>query len=141
MNRIHAIALLTIATLSATVGARAQQRAVIANIPFNFTVADEVLPAGEYSLSTSTSGIVQIQSANHQLFVKVTASHSNHEAEARTELVFSRYGSNYFLHQILDPHTSSLNVDIGSSKSERKARAHQEEAKLPPTESVLVAAR
>ena len=39
MKRIQAIALLTIATLSATVGARAQQRAVIANIPFNFTVA------------------------------------------------------------------------------------------------------
>lgn len=141
MKRIHAIALLTIATLSATAEARAQERAVIANIPFNFTVGEKVLPAGEYTLFSPSYGIVQIRSANHQLVVEVTAFHSNHEAEAGTELVFSRYGSDYFLHRILDPSTSSLNLDIGSSKSEKRARAHQEEATLPPAESVLVAAR
>ena len=141
MKRIHAIALLTIATLSATAGARAQERAVIANIPFNFTVGEKVLPAGEYTLSSPSSGIVLIRSANQQFVAEVVASHSNHETYAGTKLVFNRYGSEYFLHRILDTSTSRLNLDIGSSKSEKRAWAHQEEAALPPAESVLVAAR
>ena len=69
------------------------------------------------------------------------ASHSNHEAEAGTQLVFSRYGNEYFLQRILDPSTSRLNLDLVSSKSERKARSRQQEARLPSAEPVLIAAR
>jgi hypothetical protein len=40
MKRISAIALFTIATLAAATGLAAQESAVKANIPFNFTVGD-----------------------------------------------------------------------------------------------------
>jgi hypothetical protein len=141
MKRIQAIALLVIASLSATTGILAQERAITANVPFNFTVGEKLLPAGEYVISSPASGVVQIQSANHQFVADVIASQSYHQAEAGTQLVFNRYGSEYFLHRILDPSTSSLNMDLGSSKSEKRARMRQEEAKLPMTEPILVAAR
>jgi hypothetical protein len=141
MKKTQAIALLAIASLSATTGILAQERVVAANVPFNFTVGEKLLPAGEYVISSPTSGIVQVRSANHEFVAQVIASHSNHEADAGTQLVFDRYGSEYFLHRILDPSTSRLNLDLGSSKSERKARARQQEAKLPSAEPVLIAGR
>ncbi len=141
MKRIHAIALLAIATISATTGVLAQERAVKANVPFNFSVGEEMLPAGEYILSSPASGVVKIQSANRQFVAEVSASPSYRETDAGIQLVFDRYGSEYFLHRILDPSTSSLNLDLGSSKSEKRARARQQEAKLPSAEPILIAAR
>ena len=141
MKRIQAIALLAIASLSATTGILAQERAITANVPFDFTVGEKLLPAGEYIISSPASGVVQIQSANHELVADVIASQSYHQADAGTQLVFNRYGSEYFLHRILDPSTSSLNMDLGSSKGEKRARMRQEEARLPSTEPILVAAR
>jgi hypothetical protein len=140
MKRIHAIALLAVTLLAANLSVQAQER-VVANVPFSFTVGEKLLPAGEYIFSSPEPGIVQIRSVDHRLFAEVTSSHSSHEAGAHIQLVFNRYGSEYFLHRILNPSTGRLNLDIGSSTSERRARARREEAKLAPPESVLVAAR
>jgi hypothetical protein len=47
MKRLSAIALFTIVTLVAATGLVAQQPASKANIPFNFSVGDTSVPAGE----------------------------------------------------------------------------------------------
>lgn len=49
MNRIAAIAVFAGATLMTASSARAQGSVVKANVPFNFTVNDTVLPAGNYT--------------------------------------------------------------------------------------------
>lgn len=141
MKMIQSILLLTLASLSVTTGVLAQERAVSANVPFAFSVGERLLPAGEYVLSSPTSGIIQIRSADRQFIAEVTASHSNDEADAGAKLVFNRYGSEYFLHRVLDRSTYRLNLDLGSSKMEKQARARQQEAKLPPEAPVLIAAR
>lgn len=139
MKPTHAIALLTVALLSATDGVLAQQRAVMANVPFSFTVGTNVLPAGKYTISSRSSGVVQIKSTDGQISTRLVAVKSYHESAGGTELIFNRYGDRYFLHRVLCPSTSRLNLDFPSSKSEQKLR--KREAKLQGDEQLLIAAR
>ena len=52
MNRISAIALLTISSLATCTAAIAQQPTLKTNIPFDFTVGNTWMPAGEYRISS-----------------------------------------------------------------------------------------
>ena len=139
MKRISAIALFTIATLAAATGLAAQESAVKANIPFNFTVGDTSMPAGEYIISRPASHIVKIQSADRQHAAFVVASHSYEEAGAAGKVVFDKYGEYYFLRHILCPTDTTLNLDIPSGKAEKRVRTM--EARLQKGENTLVAAR
>ena len=64
MKRISALALLTIASMATCTGAIGQQSAIKANIPFDFTVGDIWMPAGEYTISSPTREVVQVRSAD-----------------------------------------------------------------------------
>jgi hypothetical protein len=139
MKRISAIAMFTIATLAASTGLVAQQPAVKANIPFNFTVGEQAMPAGEYIISSPSRHVIQIQSADRQHVGLVIGSESSHELAANPALVFDKYGEYYFLHRILSPQNTSLNLDVALGKAEKRVRTR--EAKLETGEQFLVAAR
>jgi hypothetical protein len=140
MKRISAIALFTIATLAASTGLFAQQPAVKANIPFNFTVGEQSMPAGDYTITSPSRHIVLIQSADRQHFGMVIGSDSSHEAAAgRPALVFDKYGEYYFLHRVLSPANTSLNQDVALGNVEKRVRIR--EARLGTEEQILVAAR
>jgi hypothetical protein len=139
MRRISAIALFTIATLAAATGLVAQEPAVKANIPFNFTVGETFMPAGEYIISRPDSHLVKIQSADRQYVALVVSSHSYDEAGATGKVVFDKYGEYYFLRHILSPTNTTLNLDIPSGKAEKRVRT--QEARLQTGEKTLVAAR
>jgi hypothetical protein len=139
MKRISVIALFTIATLAAAPGLVAQEPAVKANIPFNFTVGDTSMPAGEYIISRPYLHVVKIQSADRQHEALVVSSHSYHEAGATGKVVFDKYGEYYFLRRILSPTDATLNLDIPSGKAEKRVRT--QEARLQTGDRTLVAER
>jgi hypothetical protein len=139
MKRISAIALFTIVTLAAATGLVAQEPAVKANIPFNFTVGDKSMPAGEYTISSPNWHIVKVQSADMQYVELVVGSKSYRESAAGSELVFDKYGEFYFLRRILSPTATSLNLDIAQGKVEKRVRTR--EAMLQTGEQTLVATR
>ena len=139
MKRISAITLLTIATLASSTGLFAQQPAVEANIPFNFTVGDQSMPAGEYIISSPSRHILQVQSADRKHVGMVIGSPSYHEQRAHPTLVFDKRGEYYFLHRILSPGNTSLNLDLAVGKAEKRAQTR--EAMLGTNEQILVAAR
>jgi hypothetical protein len=139
MKRICAISLFTIVTLAASTGLVAQEPTVKANIPFNFTVGNRSMPAGEYTISAPDQNIVKIQSADRQHMELVTAIHSSHEPAAGAQLVFDKCGDYYFLHRILSSRSTSLNLDVALGKVEKRVRTR--EAKLETGEQTLVAAR
>ena len=139
MKRISAIALFTIATLAASTGLFAQQPAVKANIPFNFTVGEKSMPAGEYTITSPSRHIVLIQSADRQHFGMVIGSDSSHEMASGPALVFDKYGEYYFLHRVLSPANISLNQDVALGNLEKRVRIR--EARLETEEHILVAAR
>lgn len=139
MKPISAIALFTIATLAAATSLVAQQPAVAATIPFNFTVGDHSMPAGDYIISSPASHLVKIVSADRREVAFALGSHSFHEAQGTPKLVFDRYGELYFLHRILSPGDAALNLDVVQGKPEK--RVQRREASLQTMHEILIATR
>src|SRR5277367_1125944 len=98
MKRNVAIALLAVSTLAAAGKAVAQEPAVQATVPFEFTVGGKMLPADTYTITSSESGVIMIRNADDHYWAKTTASHSNQESARGSELVFDKYEDKYFLH-------------------------------------------
>ena len=74
-----------------------------ANIPFDFTVADKQLPAGQYSIGRSqpTVGdlILAISNSDGRANA-ITIPVQTMEPQNATKLIFHRYGDQYFLYQV-----------------------------------------
>jgi hypothetical protein len=100
-------AVLAMAIIVAGVSAQAQslQYKLTVDIPFDFQVANQKLPAGKYSV-----GRAQEMSGDTVLQVRSTDGHSTAnrfsipivsvKTKNRGELVFHRYGDQYFLSEI-----------------------------------------
>ena len=141
MNRISAVTLLAVASLATCGRAIAQQSIIKANIPFNFTVGNTWMPAGEYTISSPLQHMVQLQSADHAKTVEIVSSQSYNESRSGSELVFDKFGDQYFLHRVLCPRITSLNLDVPQGKAEKEARSRSLEANLHNREEILVAAK
>jgi hypothetical protein len=138
MKPISALALLSLAASFAVTGAVAQNVALKAQIPFAFTAGNSSLPAGTYTISSPSSGLVRL-AGEHGEYSMITSSHSFSESKkGQNALVFDKVGSQYFLHHILCPARAQMNVDIPTWKAERNARERQAVAQTG--EPVLVMA-
>ena len=96
---------LTILSLFVTFGvvstyAQSNMR-LTANIPFEFSVGNKVLPAGEYTVTYIFEDVAQIRSedcSESQSFFTIPAQAGARRNES--SLVFHRYGDQYFLSTI-----------------------------------------
>jgi hypothetical protein len=83
----------------ASVSGYAQSSSMRVSIPFEFTVGQTVLPAGDYAVQgNSLAGLVSIQTTNlnsRAFATAIRAVRSN--AQDQPTLVFNHYGSSYFL--------------------------------------------
>ncbi len=61
MKRSTAIAILAIANFAMAGTSFAQSRGVKANVPFDFTVGNKLLPAGTYTIKEDSSRIIVSQ--------------------------------------------------------------------------------
>jgi len=134
LNKL-ALALSVVAALVMLVPAAHAQNKTIANIPFDFTVQNVTLPAGEYSLqatSATLSGLVQITNADTRKTVMVMAapSLSSHKgkADGNGKLIFHRYGDRYFFAEVWSPNgptggvmPSKLERELQSSEGKQMA--------------------
>jgi hypothetical protein len=71
------------------------------NIPFEFSVGNETLPAGEYTVRQMFQGVLMIQNEDRsatKIFSTIGAKARNIPNES--SLVFHRYGDEYFLSKI-----------------------------------------
>jgi hypothetical protein len=139
MKRITALALFTIASLASYSAATAQQPGMRAKIPFDFTVGNTSLPAGEYTITSPSEPVVWLRNTDNGSTATVVSTHSYRDSGAVSELVFLKYGDHYFLHCALGGSHSAMNLDIAPGKAEKEARI--QEAKLHNGHEVLVAAR
>lgn len=91
-----------LAFMSAVVSANGQTSiAVAAKVPFEFTVGDKVLPAGEYTVKSlkSSSDIMEIRTQGEAAMRLSTAIKTNKGLKSG-KLVFHRYGQRYFLAEV-----------------------------------------
>ena len=141
MKHITAFALFLAATIITAGKAIAQDYAVRATIPFSFTVNGKVLPAGNYTIGTDVTSprILKISDRTqhaHALALSMPAAEEKHKSN---QLVFHKYGDQYFLCEIRSQE-SSLNVELPTSNQEKRARAETQVAKAPVQSSEIMIA-
>jgi hypothetical protein len=90
--------LLAVSAVSAS--AQSLRSVAEAKVPFGFRVGDASLPAGEYSILTNGAGLVLIRNDQDKKGVFALGNTQASVSEAPAQLVFNRYGENYFLSQI-----------------------------------------
>jgi hypothetical protein len=136
MKPLAAIAFAAIASFITAGGALAQEHIAVANVPFNFNVGDKVLPPGTYTLRSPAPGIILIENREKTASTMTTAYHDANEVRSAGELVFSRYGNQYFLKEVLCP-DASISAALPTSKQEKRTRML--EAVVPGRSEVLLA--
>jgi hypothetical protein len=96
--------IVALAFATAIVSANAQSsNRVVAEIPFQFSVGDQALPAGKYAVkATGAQGnALMIQSADaKRSAIRLTNSIESTRNNERARLVFHRYGDRYFLAEV-----------------------------------------
>ena len=133
MKRITVLAFLTAALISMG-SACAHAQAPVFKVPFDFTVDNLVLPAGTYQVSYyAPKSAILIRSEDGR-FHAFTAIHPADPSTSDSEVVFTKYGNQYFLHEVLCG-AVSMNVALPTSKLEKRARI--QEAQLPHSETVV----
>jgi hypothetical protein len=114
--------------------------ALIANIPFQFSIGNQSLPAGEYTVrSTSDNSrnvVLRIQSRDGKISAMLLVGTVAGKAQERAKLVFHRYGNQYFFAQAwLD----GTGLEAQKSRGEH-ARERAIVANKMPTASLVVTA-
>jgi hypothetical protein len=99
--------LLAMAIIVAGVSAQAQslQYKLTVNIPFAFTVSNQILPAGKYQIGraheSSGDTVLQIRSTDGQSTTnRFSIPIVTFKTKSRGELIFHRYGDQYFLAEV-----------------------------------------
>jgi len=100
---------------------------VRATIPFDFTVADQKFPAGEYSFSRgqTTSGDLVLRVSKvegNQAAFRLTSAVITSVPKQSATLIFHQYGDQYFLSQVW-PAGGKVGRLLYESNAEREARA------------------
>ena len=132
MKSITVLAFLTAALISVG-SACAHAQAAGFKVPFDFTVGNQVLPAGTYQVGyypTKNAILIQSQDSRFHAFI------TTHLADPSTrdgEVIFAKYGNRYFMHEVLCS-AMSMNVEIPKSTREKQVRI--QEAQLPHGEAV-----
>lgn len=109
MNKILLIfvAMFFVAIISVVKTSAQVTDALVADIPFDFTVRDKTLPAGHYivkALSDSNHHLMIIRTQDGKAeTVFATESAYAREAPHEGELIFNRVGNHYFLYELFDP--------------------------------------
>ena len=140
MKHITAIALFIAATFITAGKAIAQDYAVRATIPFHFTVNGTQLPAGNYTLGPDVTNprILKISDRTQHVHVMALAMPSGDEKRKANQLVFHKYGNQYFLCEIRSQE-SAINVQLATSKQEKRAREETQQAGLRVNDEVMIA--
>ena len=104
MNRkvYNVLAAIGLFAMLAAPAIQAQSNAMVADIPFQFTVGKATLPSGEYRIKSVSDSTLMIRSKDgHQGAMAMTVAVTSHESGDTGKLVFNRYGDQYFLSKVL----------------------------------------
>lgn len=115
---------LSLLAIAGGTSARAQVTDTIkADVPFDFTVGHQVLPAGHYTirrLDDSLPGVMEISCSDSRTArIFLTGGAQIAKEPRHTELIFDRVGDRYFLSKIFEV-GNSYGVEVQESRAERK---------------------
>jgi hypothetical protein len=135
---VVAFAVCLLASFAVVGTVSAQDHAARATIPFGFNVGDKWVPAGTYTISSTSevrSNVISIRDKDGSIALWSLVQPDSRRLNA-DKLVFTKYGDQYFLHEILCS-SCGMNVVLPGSKHEKLARRHEEAGLLSPTDVYL----
>ena len=93
---------LALAAASAVVANGQSKQKLIAQVPFDFVVAQKTLRAGEYHVRAVNQGgdAIAIKSTDGDQVLRLSSPKERSSRQMAAKLVFHRYGNTYFLSQI-----------------------------------------
>ena len=124
MKRSHLTIAITFAITILMASAVAQTGAIKANIPFDFTIAKQTLPAGEYTIKV-TGIVLQLVPLDGSHSVFVTKYPVDYKNNVTPRLVFHRYGTRSFLSQVWT--TDTVHELLASAREIEYARTEKQE--------------
>jgi hypothetical protein len=141
MKKFTTIAAILLASLAITGRASAQDHAVKADIPFGFYVGNTWAPPGTYIVSSDAANrdMITLRSAQSKLALMSIGNDADN-ASHKSALVFTKYGEQYFLHEVLSS-TTAMNVELGKSKREKHASETREQANAGTPTNIYLALR
>jgi hypothetical protein len=128
---IALIVALALATAAAT-NAQSTNK-VVGHVPFEFSVGDQSMPAGDYAVkpATSNGNALMIQNDDARISaIRLSNSVQSRTDKGRARLVFHRYGENYFLAEVW---TGSGAEGRQLLKSRRERAIERELASITPS--------
>jgi hypothetical protein len=137
-ERAIALTALVITVMVSSTVAFAQERQTLVNIPFNFTVGDKALPAGEYLIRRNRKDADTVWAIQHKDSGKTALflTRQVHSAETQEDakFVFHKYDDLYFLAEFW---TAGTNTGREIQVTDRE-RAMQKALAVAPTVHVLI---
>ena len=132
VKRLLMVGLLNVMAMVVMVGsAQAQSLAnkIRINIPFDFSVGDNKLPAGHYSIGRAQSSgdaVLLISNLNHfDVVMPLTNAAQSLDPKNLATVVFHRYGEQYYLSQVW-PAGSTVGRVLVKSRGERAIERRSE---------------
>lgn len=125
ISKITLLSAMLLVTVVASVQGQSLGYKVRANIPFDFTVGEKKLPAGEYAIGrTQPSADIALSITDvdgRTKAIRLTNAAVTSHPKKKAYLVFHRYGDQYFLFQVW-PAGGSIGRQFPVSTSERIQR-------------------
>lgn len=127
--------LVGIAFATAVVSANAQStnKLVISNVPFEFVVGDQTMPAGEYRIRSASAfgnGLIIQRADAKSSAMRLSNGIEPSRSKTNARLVFHRYGSHYFLAEVW---SGGENEGRALTKSRQERATESELAMLTKT--------
>ena len=97
-------------------------REFLFKVPFDFIVGDQTLPMGTHRVTRESGDILLIQARDGgSALVLASAPAPDNGQPTGGELVFNRYGNQYFLHEVLCRYPT-MHAEIRASRLEKQAQ-------------------
>jgi hypothetical protein len=135
MKHIIAATLLAVASLMAHRDASAQSKLQV-TVPFEFTVGQNLLPAGTYEIDYVQPQAIELSNQAKHINVFAVLTSTDDVRESPDKMIFNKYGSQYFLNEIHGDYGQSARK---VSVSKREQRVRLEEASLVTQQKTLIA--
>ncbi len=112
-----------------------QSRTIKVNVPFNFIVENDRMPAGAYTIQRIAAGRLLVRRDDSKSAVSVLALPTQAKAAGdETRIVFRRYGNEYFLYRIWTP-----GLEVGWEIFQGKLETELSNRRVPMQMASLVA--
>lgn len=122
------LAVVALTLVSAVATANAQEsKTQVATIPFEFTIGNTTLPAGDYNVTRMMNGGETIAVRGPESAVRLTSLIVKSQPAKNSKLVFHRYGNTYFLSEVWTAGSANGRKLI---KSKAEDQLHRELSKV-----------